>query len=241
MLRSRPSYPERRLRRLRKDFIALNWKPLTAFGLLVAGAAIFQALFASGYLLGFIQGATVAATVSMIGLVFLMQSGAIYPLAGIFGENNTRDILKGARRRNDIFDWLDNLEVVGGDVDHVVVTPAGVLALDSKWHLGPTGSAMLTRDTERAVAAARRARLILRSEGIVADVRPVVVVWGNTSSIAIEGEIDQDVVILTGGQLRSWLRRPEQKLSRDEGDEILSRLKSFKARVDPSRVRATHR
>ena len=122
-----------------------------------------------------------------------------------------------------------------------MVAPSGVFALDSKWHVGATDHARLSRDTERAVAAARRARLILRSEGISADVKPVVVVWGNTSSTAIEAEVDKEVVIVPGRQLESWLRRPEQKLARDEGAEILSRLKSFKARVDPSRVQGTHR
>ena len=240
-MRSRPSYPERRFRSSRKDFITANWTLLTAFALLVAGAAMVQALFESGYVLGLVQGVTVAVAVSMMGLVFLLKTGAIYQLAGIYGENTTREILKGARRREDIFGWIDNVEVAGGDVDHIVVAPSGVLALDSKWHLRSTDDATLTRDTETAVAAARRARLILKSEGIAADVKPVVVVWGNTSSAVIEAGIDREVVILQGRDLKSWLSEPEQRLSRDEGDEILRRLTSFKARVDPSRVQATHR
>ncbi|MGA9345372.1 MAG: NERD domain-containing protein [Nocardioidaceae bacterium] len=194
-----------------------------------------------GYLLGLVQGLAVATAYFMISRLFHMQTGAIWHLAGIYGESNTREILKGARRREDIFDWIDNVEVAGGDVDHIVVAPSGVFALDSKWHLRSTDDATLSRDTERAVAAARRARLILRSEGIAADVKPVVVVWGNTSSTAIEAGIDREVIILQGRDLKSWLSEPEQYLSRDEGDEILNRLKSFKARVDPSRVQGSHR
>ncbi len=218
-----------------------NWKPLTAFGLFVVGVAMVAALLESGYVLGVIQGVTLTAAVSMVGLFFLISTGAIFQLAGIYGENNTREILKGARRRDDIFDWIDNVEVAGGDVDHIVVGPSGVFALDSKWHVGATDHATLSRDTERAAAAARRARLILRSEGITAEVEPVVVVWGNTSSTAIEAEIDQDVVIVLGRQLKGWLKRPEQHLSRQEGAEILNRLKSFKARVDPSKAQRTFR
>lgn len=240
-MRSRPSYSERTLRSLEWKFFRTNWLLLLLYVVAVAGLCLLERKLIDGYGLGLAQGSTIATGYFLIARLFHMQTGAIWHLAGIHGENNTRDILKGARRREDIFDWIDNVEVAGGDVDHIVVAPSGVFALDSKWHLRSTDDATLSRDTERAVAAARRARLILRSEGILADVKPVVVIWGNTSSTAIEAGIDREVIVLRGRQLKSWLRRPEQYLSRDEGAEILSRLKSFKARVDPNKAQHTYR
>ena len=240
-MRSRPSYPERTLRRMEWKYLQTNWLPLLLFACLVVGVCLLAIRFMNGYWLGLTQGLTVASVYFLILRLCHLQTGGVWHLAGIYGERNTREILKGARRREDIFDWIDNVEVAAGDVDHIVVAPSGVFALDSKWHVGATGQARLSRDAERAVAAARRTRLILKSEGITANVKPVVVVWGNTSSTAIEAGIDREVIILQGRDLKSWLSEPEQCLSRDEGDEILSRLKSFKARVDPTRVHATRR
>ena len=76
--------------------------------------------------------------------------------------------------------WLivDNLPFDGVDVDHVVVTPSGVLAVESKHH-NAVSTATAQRDLDDARRAAQRIRLFLGSIGHAqALVTPVLMVWG---------------------------------------------------------------
>jgi len=84
-------------------------------------------------------------------------------LSGVYGEDNTREVLRRARRKRHIWSWIDNLEIQSADVDHLVIAPAGIYAIDSKWHTTDLTSAVLHTDAAAARAAARRASLILRS------------------------------------------------------------------------------
>jgi hypothetical protein len=78
---------------------------------------------------------------------------------------------------------IENLPFDGVDVDHVVVTPSGVLAVETKYH-GRTypeaASRRMESDLAAATAAARKVRLFLRSRNVNAalDVKPVLAVWG---------------------------------------------------------------
>jgi hypothetical protein len=76
--------------------------------------------------------------------------------------------------------WLvvDNLPFEVEDVDHVVVTPSAVLAVESKHHVSLSPSTA-QRDLADARHAARKIRLFLGSAGHSAvQVTPVLMVWG---------------------------------------------------------------
>ncbi len=64
-------------------------------------------------------------------------------LSGAYGEYNTRDALRAAHRRHHIWGWIDNLEVQGGDIDHLVLAPSGIYAIDTKWHTTHLGDTTL--------------------------------------------------------------------------------------------------
>jgi hypothetical protein len=158
-------------------------------------------------------------------------------LYGQWGEQNTRDCLKSARRWRHIYAFVDNLEVRGGDVDHLVLAPSGVLALDSKWHGQDITATTLARDRDRALASASRARSILRSEGFVVDVAPVVVIWGGQQGNIPNGVVERDGVrFISGNHLSTWLRSlhgHETRLGRKEAAALVDRLDEFRRRVRP--------
>ncbi len=81
--------------------------------------------------------------VSAVGLLFLLHTGASRQLSGAYGEDNTRDALRAAHRRHHIWGWIDNLEVQGGDIDHLVLAPSGIYAIDTKWHTTHLGDTTL--------------------------------------------------------------------------------------------------
>lgn len=110
-------------------------------------------------------------------VLVLFMAGAIWQFAGFVGEDNTRDELKKAVARRCIWGWVDNIEVSDGDIDHLIIAPAGVFAVDSKWHARKLNSSLLAKDVRSATIAAAKARSVLRSLKRPLNVHPVVVVW----------------------------------------------------------------
>jgi hypothetical protein len=196
---------------------------------------ILLAFLQDGYLLGFVQGVASAALIAMVLIVFMAVTGSIHQLSGAWGEDNTRDILRWAKRRGLIYGWVDNLEVEGGDVDHLVATSSGWIALDSKWHSVSLDGPVITRDAERTIKAARRAVLILRSLKYQAPVRPVAVLWGGSRDDIPElRRVASGVEFVSGSYLKRWLRElPSGELGRELADEILHDLLAFRKTVRP--------
>jgi hypothetical protein len=176
--------------------------------------------------------------VSAVGLLSLVYTGSAPQLSGAYGEDNTRDVLRRAKRHRHVWGWIDNVEVQHGDVDHLVLTPSGVLAIDSKWHAVRVDDTVLHKDAAAARAAARRAGLILRSlRQQDLQIQPLVVMWGQ-SQRDLQGRtrtID-GVEIIGGRELRQWLtQRPTGTLTKERADQVLSTLAEFKSRVNPAR------
>ncbi|TCO37614.1 nuclease-like protein, partial [Kribbella antiqua] len=181
-------------------------------------ASIPVTLVLRGYLLGVAHGAVATFFVAAVGHLFLVYTGSTRELSGAYGEDNTRDVLRRAKRKRHIWSSIDNLEIQSGDVDHLVIAPAGVYAIDSKWHAADLTDAVLDRDVATARAAARRANLILRSLRRQAlEAQPLVVVWGRGQGDLPEaGCVVDGVLILRGSGLRSWLaQRPAGAISQN--------------------------
>lgn len=219
-------------------FLRTNWWPILAFAGLCAIATIPVTLVLRGYLLGVAHGAVAIFFVAAVRHLFLVYTGSTRELSGAYGEDNTRDVLRQAKRRRHIWNSIDNLEIQSGDVDHLVIAPAGIYAIDSKWHATDLTDAALERDVATARAAARRANLILRSIHLQApEAQPIVVVWGRGQRHLPEaGSVVGGVLILRGSALRGWLsQRPAGAISQEHATDAVTKLRLFKARVDPSR------
>lgn len=207
MSRRPRSYAERRLRSALWRFLRGNVLVLLVFTSIIGASLIAVSIFVDGYLRGLFHGIAVTTGVFAVWQLFLVHGGHMFRLSGIWGEDNTRDVLRSAKRRGLIHGWIDNLEIEGGDVDHLVVAPWGVAAIDSKWHTDTFDQASIQRDCIRALAATRRASLILRSEGHPTEIATVVAIWGAQQEQVPEEGLERDGVILVRGRcLKSWLR-----------------------------------
>ena len=205
--RRRAGYPRRQLSESRRRFMRDNALLLTAFGLCVA-TAIWAVHFAlDGYLLGLAQGLSAAFVFGAVHLLQLGASGSMNQLTGAWGEDMTRDVLSTARQRRWIHGHVDNIEVQGGDIDHLVATSRGWLAIDSKWHGASARRSVIIGDAASARRAAWKARSVLRSLGPAPEVTPLVVVWGGLKRAIPNGQCAVDgVVVLAGYQLKKYLR-----------------------------------
>ena len=113
------------------------------------------------YLLGAVHVGVIAAFVHFLHVAFLAYDRrALLHMRGAWGEENTRDELKRARRRRLIWGWVDSISLRAGDIDHLVVTRrGGLVAIDSKWRNQPTAQ-------DVAAMAQAAARVRLRAEGL---------------------------------------------------------------------------
>ena len=233
----RVSFARRRFRQRLRVFLWAN-----RFGVAVLSSGAFllgflMTVLLDGYLLGLAHGLLVGALVGLVVLAFLANTGSIWQLAGAWGEDNTRDELKWAARRRYVWGSIDNVELANGDIDHLVITSGGVIAIDSKWHASVRNHAGLTEDVRRATAAAAKAKSVLRSLKRPMEVRPVVVMWGAGQHGIPEGGGQVDAVeIVAGKHLRQWLRGlGTGDLDREQARVLLKDLADFRRRVDPAR------
>ena len=213
---------------------------IAAVGGFFSLAGFLMSFLLHGYLLGVAHGVLAGALVWMVVLVFLAFTGSIWQLAGAWGEDNTRDELKHAARQSHIWGSIHNIELANGDIDHLVITAGGVIAIDSKWHVSSRDPSGLTDDVRRATAAAAKAKSVLRSLKRPMDVRPVVVIWGAGQHDVPEGGGQvEGVDVVAGKDLRRWLRDLDSgDLQRDQARVLLANLNRFKRRVDPKRFGA---
>ena len=134
---------------------------------------------------GFVAGVLAA---SAVWLVALRVRASVYRRA-VEGEQQTRDLVDGVPQ------WLavHDLPLHDRAVDHVVVTPLAVLAVETTWwgeaspsvHEGRRETAI-----DRARLNARSLKHLLRSRAFDLPVWPVVVAWGPGAEATELGPID---------------------------------------------------
>ncbi len=236
VLARRHSYPNRVIRGAARRFVSANaWVLVSITGITVTVCALLAWLL-DGYVAGLFTGVFASLMVAMVALGFLLLSGLTFQVSGVMGESNTANVLRIARRRKYVYGWIDNLEIDSGDVDHLVVTRAGVLAIDSKWHSHGLSEARLESDAIAALACAGRARNILRSvQHRHPVVTPLVVVWGGNQADA-HGQHHRGVEFVSGQELKAWLKAriiTGNAFNDSQARALLGELEAFKRRVRP--------
>ncbi len=246
-------YSRRRLTELRRHWIRRNVLPLAgaaSFFVLGSVLATFFLLIPGEpgpwrwYLVGAMHAATVAVFLSVVQGAFLThEREAIQQVRGAWGEENTREELKRARRRRLVWGWVDSIELKAGDIDHLVVTRrGGLLAIDSKWRTDPSpSSGHVDQMAEEALRAARRAEWVAgsllrkepgghRARVSAQRVRPVVVIWGKAQSQLPAGYSAHGVPFVRGREFLKWLRTVEgETVTRAAARDLVTRLGDFRA------------
>lgn len=146
---------------------------------------------------------------------------------GAWGESFTKDLLK---RHAPSWPVVHDVPMKGYNIDHVVVSPRAVLAIETKY-LGGTGGggpdAVPRRFIDQARQSARATRLLLRSTGIGLDLRvdPVLMLWGPGAPVREAWTQIDEVVVVSGPQghrfLKDW---SSGAISADEGQALKAGL-----------------
>ena len=228
----RHSYARRQARKTFRAFVAANRRLIAVVGVVLALSLVPTYLTDDAWSQGFLTGMVAMAFLGVLAVGFAVHTEGLQQLAGAWGEDNTRDELDKARKRGHIWGAVHNIEFGGfGDIDHVVLAPGGVLALETKWKFRDLARAWLHKDLRQASAAAAKTRSVLRSKGfdVLHDVTPVVVVWGKGGhEIADGGELVDGVHLVYGGELADWLVRwGSGRLAQDNAEPVLAKLEAF--------------
>jgi hypothetical protein len=204
-------------------------------------------LLGFGVFLGMLLGAYVALLESPPGRIENWRTG-------FEGERRTARALAPLRRRgyvllHDLPDRRTSQQNHKGNIDHVVISPAGVFLLDSKW-LG--GEASIDGDTVHVqmrdddedsydhskLACGMRGRAVRLREDIVQQtdvgfVQAVVVFWNDFEAKLV---VSEKVVFVHGEHLVDWLQ--EQRLQTNMTTDQVARVASCIEDVRPPEHRA---
>lgn len=203
--------------------------PVTILLVLVAVVTAFTFVLPSPRWFTFAVGVLDASVLWMAALVVIEQSGSWSWRLGSTGEELTGEQLAKLGDRCRV---VHALPLKYGDVDHVVVTPAGVVAIESKFTSNPwttrdvKAGGRLTLAAAQARASASETRLRLRAYAKPLPVEPLVVLWGRTD---LETELDVGgTAVVHGSRLTDWLgHRDEPGLSRAEIDAAADGLERY--------------
>jgi hypothetical protein len=105
--------------------------------------------------------------------------------------------------------WVvDKLPFERDDVDHVVVAPAGILAVESRYHPTARTPERLASELRSAERSSHKVRLLLRAERMrnIAPVVPVLIVWGPGAPELADGyEVRDGVHMVDGSRPQRWM------------------------------------
>jgi hypothetical protein len=194
----------------------------------MAGAIVIGAITAGVILIlpmpewehSYLLGLLTAAFIGVIGWSVYLSAGNHNVHYGTLGEVATADAVLTLRRKLQGWRLINGLYFDGhGDVDHILIGPGGVFAIESKWTnipwsiaddevVGPKSS-----PTFQARLGAHKVSNTLRFGKTPIDlpVVPVVVLWGRGAPIIDGGFAMVDGVLVAEGRRNSiWVRQLDE-------------------------------
>ncbi|MEX1178226.1 MAG: nuclease-related domain-containing protein [Nitriliruptor sp.] len=169
--------------------------------LLGIGAVATSNQLIRGFLLG------VASSFFVFGLwyPFVLNGSHARALGGDAEGFTSEELRKLDRKR-----WVvvDDVLFDGFNVDHVLIGPGRVYAVETKWRSGSVDRWQREEMAKNAARSADKVRSLLRAEKAPAAVEALVVVWG-PGSHALEGVVERidGVRIVAGPAVKEWRPR----------------------------------
>lgn len=211
--------------------------------LLAAAASSAWVLDSPDFEKGVLVGILGTSAVAMSLIAYLSVGGGMSWYLGVLGEEFTEECLAKAVKDGVIWGWVSNVELEAGDIDHAVVAPRGLVALESKYIGGMTiGVDRLTKAADQAARSADKLKSVARSlgKGEPPSVESLVVLWGAASlpAEAIPAAMG-GVRVVRGQELPAILAGLRSGIvSEDNAERLLGELRAFRERTGPRRARS---
>lgn len=234
------SFARRQARSTHLRYIRRHWPLLLLLGATMGiggGAALF--LIPTGVVRAYAAGVLTAATIATLMFTVTLMSGTAGSLMGDLAEQWSASELRKLRRRG----WrvVNHVMLRTWDIDHVLVGPGGVYAVETKWSSHPWE---LDPPEPRVIAAAQRAAQNARhltfwqplKAATAGQAAAVVILWGGT-----EDPVDRvveapsiEAVVLPARAVQRWRDALPQDRLTPEQVEVCWRALDRQVRVrDP--------
>lgn len=226
------AHARREVRRLQKEWLKRSWRiHLVLIGLGAALVALTHVL-APAALRQYLIGAIVVSGVWWAYVLMLDSSGLAAKRSGIFAEEQTAAEL--TRLHRDGWRTANHVMLKWRDVDHAVIGPAGIFAIETKFR-----SSWSTVDVN---SLARQARDDARQLAFRIDPKKaasaIIVVWGPASREMPETIEHDGVVFCRGSALIDHLKSLDSGMQLTEIAEAFERLEQNIQRRDKGEVEA---
>jgi hypothetical protein len=186
----------------------------------------------------FFFGCAAVSSVWVTLIATILFSGAANNIMGAEGEVMTAEVIRKFRRKGWIL--INGLKLSPTwDIDHIVISPAGVFVLETKWSREPWPMNRNIRnkkseDLQNAIdqvkrnkdAFAKKFSHLVREE----DIEMACVLWSSTySPDGYDRTVHGKVMIVRGPDLRSWIKLfKETKLSHHEIEKIWMEIEKLR-------------
>jgi Nuclease-related domain len=187
----------------------------------------------SRFLQGFIIATVTTSFVAAYGFFFVMHDGNYLWLSGAWAEDIVNDEIRRAIKSGHVWGVVQNVEFGGFDIDHLVVAPGGVFAVETKSRSSKLDPVRARTDRKQTAFAAAKAKSILRSVHVrmPQDVTPVLAISGRSAvaDLPAEGRYIDGVHVVAVAHLGAWLAQHQTgRLAQDDAETMLARLNEFK-------------
>ena len=193
------SYAREKASRLRRDFVRRHWRLLAGWAVGFIAVSCLVAWSQHGAVRWLYIGVAAASLFwSTLWMVDHLDGGRSWR-DGVVGEELTAQALSGLERSDwRAFHGLVFQTTHRFDVDHTVIGPGGVFAVETKLANGvwtPSRSRWLGGSAVQAIRGADRIEKLLGRRVPKGSVRPLVVVWGESDGQSLP-ETVQGVAIM---------------------------------------------
>lgn len=164
-----------------RRFVRRSWRWLTGGTVVVLGVGLVLIAVMPAHARGFSAGVVMSVWLGLVSYAVIQFSGSAGPLMGALAEQWSAAELR--RLQDHGWRLVNGVRLRPWDIDHVLVGPGGVVAVETKWQgrgwvLDPPEDRVLGA-ARQAAGNARDLRLWgkLRAAGVT-EVRPLVILWG---------------------------------------------------------------
>ena len=210
------TFARRKARTLQRDYLRRAWRVLLPLYLGLVTCVAWPALFfGPEFVRGLVVGLAVAGSAGAIVALVIIQTGTGPTMAGELAEQWTVHELHDLLQLG--YQLVNHIDVDGhGDADHVLIGPAGLFVLESKWSAAPlTASQFWTQAHIAKLERRTRATWLQLKRHGVPRATPVVVLWDEAARQLKAGtgvSRSGSSYVVARTHLRNWLlaRAPGQ-------------------------------
>jgi len=216
-----------------KSFVRPNWKIVLVLLFLPVGGSLLLSFRMKGAERWIFVGAFGASGPWLVAILIILWTGVGNTLMGLEGENYTAEVLRKFR----IHGWflVNGIKIKRtADIDHVLIGPAGLLVIESKWSHNPwptsgQNKTFMTGALERAISQALRNRMDVewrfKKDLAGITVKAVCVLWSSEYSESEPLWFEyRGVLVIFGPALNSWLKNLTEIALDEPGIERLLKV-----------------